>query len=148
MPRFYFDYSRARKFAADGQTPWTPAVSVFFGLDVALDMMLKEGLDNIFARHQRVADKARSWARSRGLALVPEEKFASNTVTAVHAPADMDVSKFNSILRTEYGVEIAGGQGAMKGKIFRIGHLGYITEKDMDEITNAMDKAMPRAKKA
>lgn len=147
MPRFYFDYSRAKKFAADGQTPWTPAVSVFFGLDVALDMMLKEGLVNIFARHQRVADKARSWARSRGLSLVPEEKFASNTVTAVHAPADMDVSKFNSILRTEYGVEIAGGQGAMKGKIFRIGHLGYITEKDMDEITAAMDKAMPKAKK-
>jgi len=147
MPRFYFDYSRARKFAADGQTPWTPAVSVFFGLDVALDVMLKEGLQNIFARHTRVADKARKWAKAKGLRLVPEEKFASNTVTAINAPADMDVPKFLSTLRTEYKVEIAGGQGAMKGKIFRIGHLGFITEKNMDEITAAMDKALPKAKK-
>ena len=147
MPRFYFDYSRAKKFAADGQTPWTPAVSIYFGLDVALDMMLKEGLQNIFARHTRIANKARAWVKSKGLKLVPEEKFASNTVTAVHAPEDIDETKFRSILRTEYKVEIAGGQGAMKGKAFRIGHLGFITDKDMDEITVAMDQALPKAKR-
>jgi aspartate aminotransferase-like enzyme len=147
MPRFYFDYTRAKKFAADGQTPWTPAVSVYFGLDVALDIMLAEGLQNIFARHQRIADKARKWVKSRGMRLVPDERFASNTVTAVHAPEDMDVSKFLSTLRTEHQVEIAGGQGIMKGKVFRIGHLGFISEKDMDEMTAAMDKAFVKAKK-
>jgi aspartate aminotransferase-like enzyme len=149
MPRFYFDYTRAKKFIPDGQTPWTPAVSIYFALDVALDMMLKEGLQNIFARHARVADKARKWVRARGLELLAvDEKNASNTVTAVKAPADMEVSKFNSTLRDEFKVVIAGGQGGMKGKVFRIGHLGYVTEKDMDEVLAAMDKALPKAKKA
>ena len=148
MPRFYFDFSRAKKFAADGQTPWTPTVSVFFGMDVALDMMLKEGLPNIFARHARVADKARAWVKSKGLQLLSvDERFASNTVTAVKAPDDMDVAKFTSTLRDEYKVVIAGGQGGMKGKVFRIGHLGFITDKDMDEIIAAMNGALPKAKK-
>ncbi|MGA2159138.1 MAG: alanine--glyoxylate aminotransferase family protein [Dehalococcoidia bacterium] len=148
MPRFYFDYTRAKKFIPDGQTPWTPAVSVYFGLDVALDMMLKEGLQNIFARHARVADRARKWVKSKGLQLlVADEKYASNTVTAVRAPEDMEVSKFTGTLRDEYKVVIAGGQGGMKGKVFRIGHLGFINDKDMDEIIAAMDKALPKAKK-
>ncbi|MDD5312731.1 MAG: alanine--glyoxylate aminotransferase family protein [Dehalococcoidia bacterium] len=148
MPRYYFDYTKARKFIPDGQTPWTPAISVYFGLDLALDMMLKEGLQNIFARHARVAGKARAWVKSRGLQLLcVDEKYASNTVTAVKAPADMDVAKFNATLRDEYKVVIAGGQGGMKGKVFRIGHLGLITEKDMDEVTAALDKALPKAKK-
>ncbi|MGA9047763.1 MAG: alanine--glyoxylate aminotransferase family protein [Dehalococcoidia bacterium] len=148
MPRFYFDYTRAKKFIPDGQTPWTPAVSVYFGLDVALDMMLKEGLQNIFARHARVADRAREWVKSKGLQLlVADEKYASNTVTAVRAPEDMEVSKFTGTLRDEYKVVIAGGQGGMKGKVFRIGHLGFINDKDMDEIIAAMDKALPKAKK-
>jgi len=148
MPRFYFDYTRAKKFIPDGQTPWTPAVSIYFGLDVALDMMLKEGLPAIFTRHQRVAEKARKWVKSKGLQLLAaDEKFASNTVTAVKAPADMEVSKFTGTLRDEYKVVIAGGQGGMKGKVFRIGHLGFVTEKDMDEVLAAMDKALPMAKK-
>jgi len=148
MPRFYFDYTRAKKFIPDGQTPWTPAVSVYFGLDVALDIMLKEGLQNIFARHARVADKARKWVKSKGLELlVADEKYASNTVTAVKAPADMEVSKFTVTLRDEYKVVIAGGQGGMKGKVFRIGHLGFVSEKDMDEVLAAMDKALVKAKK-
>ncbi|MFA5066250.1 MAG: alanine--glyoxylate aminotransferase family protein [Dehalococcoidia bacterium] len=149
MPRFYFDYARAKKFIPDGQTPWTPAVSIYFALDVALDMMLKEGLQNIFARHARIADKARKWVKSRGLELlVADEKNASNTVTAVKVPADMEVSKFSSTLRDEYKVVIAGGQGGMKGKVFRVGHLGFVTEQDMDEVLAAMDKALPKAKKA
>jgi aspartate aminotransferase-like enzyme len=148
MPRFYFDYTRAKKFIPDGQTPWTPAISVYFGLDVALDMMLKEGMQNIFARHARVSEKARKWARSRGLQLlVQDEKNASNTVTAVKAPEGMDVSRFNATLRDEYRVVIAGGQGGMKGRVFRIGHLGMVTEKDMDEVTAAMDKALHKINK-
>lgn len=148
MPRFYLDYTRAKKFIAEGQTPWTPAVSIYFGLDVALDMMLQEGLQNIFARHARVADKTRKWVKSKGLELLSaDEKYASNTVTAVRAPADMDVARFNTMLRDEYSVVIAGGQGGMKGRVFRIGHLGFVTEKDMDEVIAAMEKALPRAKK-
>ena len=148
MPRFYFDYAKTKKYISDGQTPWTPAIPIYFGLDVALDIILKEGLPNIFARHARIADKVRQWVKSRGLALLAtDETYASNTVTAVKAPADMDVAKFNAILRDEYKVEIAGGQGGMKGKIFRIGHLGYVTDRDIDEVITAMNKALPRARK-
>ena len=90
-------------------------------------------------------DKARAWVKSKGLQLLSaDEKFASNTVTAVKSPEDMDVSKFTSTLADEYKVVIAGGQGGMKGKVFRIGHLGFITDKDMDEIIAAMDKALPK----
>lgn len=148
MPRFYFDYAKTKKYISDGQTPWTPAIPIYFGLDVALDIILKEGLPNIFARHARIADKVRQWVKSRGLALLAtDETYASNTVTAVKAPADMDVAKFNAILRDEYKVEIAGGQGGMKGKVFRIGHLGYVTDRDIDEVITAMNKALPRARK-
>lgn len=148
MPRFYFDYMKAKKYLPEGQTPWTPAIPVYFGLDVALDMMLKEGLPHIFARHARMAGRVRQWAISRGLKLLAaDERYASNTVTAIRAPADMDVAKFNTMLRDEYGVEIAGGQGNMKGKMFRIGHLGYVTDKDIDEVITALDKALPRARK-
>lgn len=148
MPRFYFDYTRAKKFILDGQTPWTPAIPVYFGLDVALDMMLREGLPNIFARHARIAGKVRQWVKVKGMELLAaDEKYASNTVTAVKAPDGMDVAKFNATLRDEYGVIIAGGQGGMKGKVFRIGHLGFVNDEDMDEVLAAMDKALEKGKK-
>jgi aspartate aminotransferase-like enzyme len=109
---------------------------------------LKEGLPNIFARHARIADRARKWVKSKGMQLLSaDERFASNTVTAVKAPESMDVSKFTSTLRDEFKVVIAGGQGGMKGKVFRIGHLGFINDKDMDEVISAMDKALPKAQK-
>ncbi|MCS7002181.1 MAG: alanine--glyoxylate aminotransferase family protein, partial [Dehalococcoidia bacterium] len=130
MPRFYFDMREAKKILAKGQTPWTPAVSVFYGLDVALDMMLKEGRENIFARHQRCADIAREGVKELGLKILPNECFASNTVTAVWAPEGIDVGQLRKTLR-EHGVVVAGGQGALDGKIFRIGHLGWVHEEDM-----------------
>jgi aspartate aminotransferase-like enzyme len=80
-----------------------------------------------------------------GLALFPDEKYASNTVTAVRADGKFEVPKLRQILRDEYKVVIAGGQGDLTGKIFRIGHLGWITEKDMKEILDALKKALPKA---
>lgn len=148
MPRFYFDYTRTKKFIPDGQTPWTPAIPVYFGLDVALDLMLKEGLDNIFARHARIGEKVRKWVKSRGLELLAaDERYASNTVTAVKAPPGMDVAEFNATLRDEYKVVIAGGQGGMKGRVFRIGHLGFVSDADIDEVLAAMDNVLEKVKK-
>ena len=146
MPRFYWDFTKAKSYLEKGQTPWTPAVSVFFGLAVALDMMLAEGLPNIFARHARVADLARSGVKSLGLSLFPEEeKYASNTVTAVKAPEKLDVPKLLQILRDEYNVVLAGGQGKLAGKIFRIGHLGWVTKDDIREVLKTVAKVLPQA---
>ena len=85
MPRFYWDFGQGQEAIwKKGQTPWTPCISVFFALDVSLDMMLKEGLNNIFARHTKLADMTREGVKALGLSLFPaDEKYASNTVTAV-----------------------------------------------------------------
>jgi aspartate aminotransferase-like enzyme len=147
MPRYYWDFSKAKNFLQKGQTPWTPAVSIFYALDVTLDLMLREGLDNIFARHARVAQTARNGIKSLGLSLFPDEKYASNTVTAVNAADRIDVSQLTKILREEYEVIIAGGQEKLSGKIFRIGHLGLVYEKDIKSVLEALNKALPRAKK-
>lgn len=145
MPRYYFDFSKAKKYLEKGETPWTPCVPVFFGLGVALDMMLAEGLPKIFARHARVADAARKGVKSLGLSLFPEEKYASNTITAVKADGKVDAPKLQQILRDEHKVFLAGGQGDLTGKIFRIGHLGWVSEDDMKEVIQAIGKALPQA---
>jgi len=147
MPRYYWDFTKAKNYLEKGQTPWTPCVSVFFALDVSLDMMLKEGLANVFARHARLADMTRSGVKSLGLSLfAADEKYASNTVTAVNALPNMNVSKLQQILRDEYKVVLAGGQGSLSGKIFRIGHLGWVTEADIKETLDALGKAVPQSK--
>jgi len=147
MPRYYWDFAKAKDFLQKGQTPWTPAISIFYALDVTLDLMLGEGLDNVFARHVRVGQAARNGVKSLGLSLFPDEKYASNTVTAVNATDKIDVPKLIQLLREEYQVILAGGQQKLSGKIFRIGHLGLVYEKDIKSILEALSKAIPQAKK-
>jgi aspartate aminotransferase-like enzyme len=147
MPRYYLDFSKAKDYLGKGQTPWTPAVSIFYALDVTLDSMLSEGLPNIFARHARVAQTARNGAKSLGLSLFPDEKYASNTVTAVNAADKIDVPKLIQILREEYEVILAGGQQKLSGRIFRIGHLGFVYEDDIKVVLEAIRKTLPRTKK-
>ncbi len=145
MPRFNWDFAKAKSYLEKGQTPWTPAVSVMFGLEVALEMMLKEGIASIFARHARVGAAAREGVKSLGLSLFADEKFASNTVTAVAASKGLDVKKLNQIMREEYQVVLAGGQQSLDGKIFRIGHLGLVTEADIEVVISALKSALPKA---
>jgi len=148
MPRYYWDFTKAKDFLQKGQTPWTPAISVFYALDVTLDLMLSEGLDNIFARHTRVARMTRNGVKSLGLSLFPDEKCASNTVTAVNADDKIDVRKLVKILQEEHKVIIAGGQEKLSDKIFRIGHLGLVYEDDIKLVLDALKKALPQAKKS
>jgi aspartate aminotransferase-like enzyme len=147
MPRYYLDFSKAKDYLQKGQTPWTPAISVFYALDVTLDLMLNEGLNNIFARHARVAQLARNGIKSLGLSIFPDEKYASPTVTAVNATDRIDVTKLIQMLRDEYNVVLAGGQQKLSGKIFRIGHLGLVYEKDIRSVLEAINKALPRVKR-
>jgi aspartate aminotransferase-like enzyme len=108
-------------------------------------MMLKEGLKNIFARHARVGQMARDGIKAMGLSVFAEEKHASNTVTAVAIPEGLDGKKLRQILRSEYQVVLAGGQQKLDGTIFRIGHLGLVNEKDIEEVLSAIKLALPRA---
>jgi len=162
MPRYYWDFTKARDYLQKGQTPWTPAISICYALSSTLDLMLSEGLTNIFARHSRIAQMTRNGIRSLGLSLFSEDSYASNTVTAVSAvgrkggkndstdyPAaepQIDVAKLAQILRDEHDVVIATGQGRLAGKIFRIGHLGLVKESDIKTVLEALAKALPKAR--
>jgi len=146
MPRFYLDFTKANDYLQKGQTPWTPAISICFALDVSLDLMLNEGLQNVFARHKRVGQMTRNGIKSLGLSLLPDESCASNTVTAVNASDKLDAPKLVQILREEYDVVIAGGQRKLSGKIFRIGHMGLVTEDDIRITLEAIKKALPKVR--
>ena len=145
MPRVYWDFTRAKNYLERWQTPWTPAVSIVFAFQVALDMMLKEGLPGIFARHARVAAAARSGAKSLGLSLFADEAFASNTVTAVSASNGLDTKKLLKVLRENYQVVLGGGQQKLDGKVFRIGHLGLVNEDNISRVMSALKAALPQA---
>ncbi len=145
MPRFYWDLGKARNLLEKGQTPWTPNVSVVFAFQVALDMMLKEGIENIFARHERIGKFTRQGIKSLGLTLLADEKHASNTVTSVVADRGLDAKKITKIMRDEFDIVLAGGQGPLEGKIFRIGHLGMVNEKDIQAVFDALKIALPKA---
>jgi aspartate aminotransferase-like enzyme len=106
---------------------------------------LKEGIYNIFARHERIGKMTREGLTNLGLSLFADPDHASNTVTAVSIPKGMDAKQFRQVLREQYKVVLAGGQQTLDGKIFRIGHLGLVYEKDIIEILAAIKKALPIA---
>lgn len=140
MPRFYWDFAAAKRYLERGQTPATPAVSLFFALDKALELMAEEGLENIIARHRRIGEYTRAGLKALGFTLFAQGSHASNTVTAVRVPEGMDGAKLRRALREEYGVVVAGGQGLFTDKIFRIGHLGFVSEADIDGVLEALGR--------
>lgn len=145
MPRFYWDFAKAKKSLDKLQTPFTPAVSMFYALDAALELFQREGLQNIFARHARIAAKTRDEVKSLGLSLFADERYASNAITAIKATKGLDSKKLLKILREEYDTVLAGGQQRLDGQIFRIGHIGYVSEQDIDTVVTALKAALPKA---
>jgi aspartate aminotransferase-like enzyme len=131
LPRFYFDWQLSLKMLDKGQHPTTPPISLFYTLDLALELMLEEGRDAIFARHQQAGDYVRSRVRALGLKLLADHPYASNTVSAVYTPEGVDTKALLKTLREDDNVVLAGGQGQLDGKIFRIGHLGNFAEEDL-----------------
>ena len=129
LPKYYFDLKAAKKAYDKNDTPWTPAVSLIIGLNNALDMILGEGLENVIARHARLANATREAVKAIGLELY--SKRPSNALTAVKVPEGVDGGALVKKMRDEQGTTIAGGQGSVKGKIFRIAHLGYMDEYDV-----------------
>jgi aspartate aminotransferase-like enzyme len=144
MPRFYWDFGKCKSYYEKLENPFTPVVSVILAFDAALDLLLKEGLPNIFARHARISQMARDGFKALGLPLFADPAHASNTVTAVSIPEGVDGKKLRQILREEYQVIVAGGQQTLDGKIFRVGHLGYVSESDIKEVLAAVKDALPK----
>ncbi len=134
MPRFYLDLPAHRDSHADGQTPFTPAVAVVYQVDEGLRLMAAEGAPAIFARHEACAAATRAGLTALGFELFADPRHASRTVTAALVPDDLDWKSFNTELKRR-GLVLAGGQGKVTGKIFRIGHLGSVT---VEEIIGAM----------
>jgi len=128
-PRYYLDLRAMRKNWEKKTTPYTAAVSLVRALRAALRMILQEGLDEVHARHARMAAAARAAVQALGLELV--SRSPANGVTAVYAPDGMDSGELTRLMAERYGVTMAGGQGALKGRIFRIGHMGYVCEEDL-----------------
>ncbi len=130
MPRFYLDLRTHRESAAAGQTPFTPAIAVVYQVDEGLRLMAAEGKDGVFARHEACAAASRAGLRALGFELLADDAVASKTVTAAKLPDGHEWKPFNSAIKA-HGVVLAGGQGKLTGKIFRLGHLGSVT---VDEI--------------
>jgi aspartate aminotransferase-like enzyme len=126
MPRFYLDMRAHRESAAAGQTPFTPAIAVVYQVDEGLRLMQAEGKDNVFARHEACAAASRAGLAALGFDLFADPPFASKTVTAAKLPEGHDWKAFNGAIKS-HGVVLAGGQGKLTGKIFRLGHLGSVT---------------------
>ena len=145
MPRYYWDLGRAKKSLQRLQTPATPAVSVLYALRASLRLLLAEGPENVFERHRRCAAKIRAGVTALGLELLADAAHASNTVTAVKVPRDLDGARLLRELEQD-GIVLANGQGSLAGKIFRIGHLGMIDDSDTVEILAGLARALPLAR--
>ena len=134
-PRYVLDWERTRKAQTKLDAPFTPAVSIVRALDVALGLLLDEGLEAAFDRHARLGRACREGAKAMGLELFSPDEERSAVVTAIRAPDGVDATEVVSELRDRFGITIANGQGELKGKIFRIGHIGWF---DVFDITTAL----------
>jgi aspartate aminotransferase-like enzyme len=130
MPRFYLDLRKARHALAEGETPWTPAIAVAFQVDEGLRLMAAEGQANVFARHEACAAASRAGLAELGFDLFAERAHASTTVTCLNLPQDVDWKTFNAAVKRR-NVVLAGGQGKLAGKVFRVGHLGSVTVEEI-----------------
>jgi aspartate aminotransferase-like enzyme len=132
-PRFYFDWRTYRRFAAlpEPENPWTPAISVMEGLNVALDLYFQDGIEAAERRHEMLSRAVKEGARALGLDLFGEGLDDNWTVTAIRAPEAADADAICEAIRRDHGCVLAPGQGPLKGKVFRIGHFGYFSELDI-----------------
>ena len=141
MPRFYFDLRRYRDAQSRGSFPFTPSLPIVFGLDRALDFMLQETAEGVFARHARIAARAREGVRGMSgmsLELFADQDHPSPTVTAIRIPDSIDEPALVELLRTNHDTVYARGQERLRGTIVRLGHLGWVQEPEIDAALDAL----------
>jgi aspartate aminotransferase-like enzyme len=141
MPRAYWDLAEARKWAEKGQTPWTPAVSVLFGLRVGVRRLMAEGREQTWARHAAIAAAVQAGLEALGLRLVAAPQDRSATVTAAWLPEGLEWAPFNAAMRGK-GLVVAGGQGQWAGRILRFGHMGVVGIDEMCDAVRIMGETL------
>lgn len=140
-PRYYFDLRKAKKAIDKTDTPFTPAISLIIALNQSLNMLKEDGLENVFLRHRKMAEATREAMKALGLELFAPDA-GSDVVTAVKVPGSLDGEKLVKTMRDTYAVTIAGGQAELKGKVFRIAHMGYIEEFDIIAGISCLEKVL------
>lgn len=142
-PGFYFNFTRNKKAQDDFTTAYTPSTPLIIALDVALTMMQDETLEGVFDRHAKLKAMVRAGIEALGLSpLVPDSKFASTAVTSILPPANVSVDDIRKGLREKFGIIVADGQKDLKGKIFRIGHLGHVHEREVYTVLSALERTL------
>ena len=140
MPKYYFNFLKERKAIARETTAYTPAVSLIIGLGVVLEQIKAVGLEGLFKHHKRLSEGTKAGIRAMGLELF--SKSPCEAITVIKAPNGIDGQEVVKILREDYGITIAGGQAQAKGKIFRIAHIGHLSEWDMIIALSAVERAL------
>ena len=142
LPRYYLDLGKARKEAQKNSTPFTTSVNMVIALQTALQMLKAEGLDQIFARHLRHRNAVRSAIKAMGLQLFTADHCASASITAVCAPAGISPDRIRSHMKTNFDIVLAGGQDHLASTIFRIGHLGFVCDRDILTAISALESTL------
>jgi aspartate aminotransferase-like enzyme len=137
--KYYWDITIGLDYLAKGQTAFTPPISLYYGLQEALRMMLEEGLENIIKRHFGYREIVRSSIKEMGLQLLTEDKYASFAVTSVCAPPSIGANQIRKYMLEEFSIIVAGGQQHLDNVIFRLGHLGYVRELDLISVLAALE---------
>lgn len=142
-PSFYFNFGAYKKSAAENTTPYTPNVSLIMALRETLKMMKAEGLENIYDRHAKLAAGLRAGVRKLGLRLfVEDDSIASNAITAILPPDGISVPEIRKTLNKDFDIVVANGQNQLQDKIFRMGHLGFVSERDLITAVGSLEMAL------
>ncbi len=141
LPKFYLNLKSYRKSLLSNSNPYTPAVNLVFALDEALKMMKEEGLENIYHRHNKHKLAMSNAVKALNLKLFADEKCLSPAVTAIKTEG-MDAEKFRKTIKNNFDILLAGGQDHLKGKIFRVGHLGYVNDRDIITVVSAISNTL------
>ena len=141
-PCYYWSFPRYREALARGSMPFTPAVPVLLAMEAGLRLMLREGRDAAARRHAAAAAAARSRLRGMGLQLVAAEESSTSTVTAAWLPAGVSWPELSRALQERHGITLAGGLGQFKGRIVRVGHLGWVTPRDVHRAADALQSCL------
>ena len=143
-PRFFWDIASARKSAAEGMTPTTPPLQMLFALDAALDLMIDEGVETLWARHRALGEYARGRVRDLGLDLLADPAYASDSLTAIRVPDGLSARAIIDAMVADHRVMLQAGQGAMTDQVLRVGHMGWVTEADLVEAFDALGATLER----
>ncbi len=142
FPRFFWDLASARDFARKGMTPTTPPLSLLYAFDAALDLILDEGVENVWRRHAELGERTRRGVKELGLAVFGDEGYASNTVTAVAVPEGLTATRIVRAMKRDHDVVVASGQGHLSEAMIRIGHMGWCDAADVDECLVALSEVL------